>query len=186
MYNQYASSEGAPFVTECPNQTLHMELATGVFEHINNEDDEVLVTSFTSHGTPLIRYRIGDRMTFASDNTCSCGLCGTVVKEIQGRKLDFLYTPYGAKINAGNVSNILKNFPNVIIRAQFIQDTKDAIKVLLEVEEGKYSKRDEKLLINEIAHKFGKELKVSVKVVDKIKREDSGKYRMIINRVDEI
>lgn len=33
VFDQYASSEGAPFVTECENQVLHMELASGVFEH---------------------------------------------------------------------------------------------------------------------------------------------------------
>lgn len=56
VYDQYASSEGAPFVTECEKQVLHVELASGVFEHFEENSDEVLVTSFTTHGTPLIRY----------------------------------------------------------------------------------------------------------------------------------
>jgi len=73
VYDQYASSEGAPFVTECENQVLHMELASGVFEHFEDGSDEVLVTSFTTHGTPLIRYRIGDSMTFSEKvKTCKC------------------------------------------------------------------------------------------------------------------
>lgn len=46
VYDQYASSEGAPFVTECPNQTPHIELASGVFEHFEEGNDEILVTSF--------------------------------------------------------------------------------------------------------------------------------------------
>lgn len=184
VYDQYASSEGAPFVTECPNQTLHMELASGVFEHLSENDNEVLVTSFTSHGTPLIRYRIGDRMAFPSHKQCNCGLCGPVVDEIQGRRLDFLYTPTGAKINAGNVANLLKNIPNAVVRAQFIQDHMDEVIVLLEVEKDVFTDKHEALLREEFAHKFGSELRVVVKIVDEIPRESSGKFRMIKNNVD--
>ncbi|WP_290869598.1 hypothetical protein [Flavobacterium sp.] len=32
MYNQYASSEGAPFIFECTKNNLHLELQSGVFE----------------------------------------------------------------------------------------------------------------------------------------------------------
>lgn len=34
VYDQYASSEGAPFVTECAEGTLHIEMASGVFEQL--------------------------------------------------------------------------------------------------------------------------------------------------------
>ncbi|MCR5539547.1 MAG: hypothetical protein K6F71_01745 [Ruminococcus sp.] len=185
VYDQYASSEGAPFVTECSNQVLHMELASGVFEHISPDSDEVLVTSFTTHGTPLIRYRIGDRMTFSDNKECTCGLHGDIVEKIQGRRLDFLYTPDGAKINAGNVANLLKNMPNVVIRAQFIQDKMDEVNVLLEVEKDNYSESHEKLLRDEFVHKFGNRMKVNISIVDEIPRAASGKFRMIVNNVDE-
>lgn len=184
VYDQYASSEGAPFVTECKNQVLHMELASGVFEHISKDDTEVLVTSFTTHGTPLIRYRIGDRMKFAESNTCTCGLHGPVVEEIQGRRLDFLYTPEGGKMNAGNVANLLKNIPNAIIRAQFRQEKMDEVTALLEVDRMLYNQEHEKILREEFYHKFGPDMKVTIQVVDEIPREKSGKFRMIVNTVE--
>ena len=184
VYDQYASSEGAPFVTECKNQVLHMELASGVFEHISKDDTEVLVTSFTTHGTPLIRYRIGDRMKFAESNTCTCGLHGPVVEEIQGRRLDFLYTPEGGKMNAGNVANLLKNIPNAIIRAQFRQEKMDEVTALLEVDRMLYNQEHEKILREEFYHKFGPDMKVTIHVVDEIPREKSGKFRMIVNTVE--
>lgn len=55
VYDQYASSEGAPFITECKSQVLHINLNSGVIEHFEEGSDEVLVTSFTTYGTPLIR-----------------------------------------------------------------------------------------------------------------------------------
>lgn len=186
VYDQYASSEGAPFVTECKEQVLHMELASGVFEHFEVGSDEVLVTSFTTHGTPLIRYRIGDSMKFdESSNMCECGMESPLVVEIQGRRLDFLYTADGAKINAGNVSNLFKNMPNALIKAQAVQDEMDEIKILLEVDKRLYKPEYDDLLKNEFVHKFGDETKIVIEHVEEIPRERSGKFRMIRNNVKE-
>lgn len=182
VYDQYASSEGAPFITECGCQRLHVELNTGVFEFLDS--GEVLVTSFTTHGTPLIRYAIGDKMVPADDNVrCNCGLHGPIIKKIEGRKLDFLYRPDGAKINAGNVSNLLKYLPNSVIRTQFKQEELDEITILLEVDRMKFKEDSKKDILSECRHTFGDEMKVVIHVVDSIPRADSGKFRMIINNV---
>ena len=70
-------------------------------ENINiNESNEVLVTSFTTHATPLIRYQIGDAMEL-DENT-------NKVYSILGRKSDFLFSTNGDKINIANISNIFK------------------------------------------------------------------------------
>mgnify|MGYP003391420443 CR=1 FL=1 len=184
VYDQYTSGEGAPFVTECEKQVLHVELASEVFEHFEENSDEVLVTSFTTHGTPLIRYRIGDSMTFDSDNTrCMCGMDSPIVKAIQGRKLDFLYTSDGAKINGGNVANLFKNMPNALIRAQTIQDKMNEITIFLEVDKNRYKPEYDEMLEDEFLHKFGKGMKINIRHVDEIPREKSGKFRMIKNNV---
>jgi phenylacetate-CoA ligase len=187
VYDQYASSEGAPFVTECQNQVLHLELASGVFEHFGEGSDEVLVTSFTTYGTPLIRYRIGDAMTFDDDGKiCGCGMEAPIVSEIRGRTLDFLYTAEGAKINGGNVANLFKNMPNALIRAQTVQNRKDEIVINLEVDKKRYKSEYDDLLRNEFCHKFGEETKIIIKHVEEIPREKSGKYQMIKNSVKEV
>lgn len=183
VYDQYASSEGAPFVTECTSQRLHVELASGVFECLDSNSDEILVTSFTTHGTPLIRYRIGDAISF-TQGTCTCGIQSLLVDGIQGRRMDFLYTAEGAKINGGNVANLFKNMPNALIRAQLIQDKKDEITALLEIDKVLYQLEYDELLRDEFKHKFGPNTSLIIKHVDNILRESSGKFRMIINRVD--
>ncbi|MCY1690886.1 hypothetical protein OVA29_09590 [Exiguobacterium sp. SL14] len=70
VFDQYASSEGAPIVSECRFGQKHLHHEMGIIEL--DVDGEILVTSFDTHGTPLIRYRVGDRMTL-SQRTCSCG-----------------------------------------------------------------------------------------------------------------
>lgn len=182
VYDQYASSEGAPFVTECKKQVLHMELATGVFEQLEGTD-EILVTSFTTHATPLIRYRIGDKMIFDENAICSCGNNSLIVRSIEGRKLDFLYTAEGAKINAGNASNLLKYLPNVVIRSQFVQEKKNTVTLLLEVDKDNFKEEYLRNLHKEFIHKFGENTELLIKCVDEIPREKSGKFRMIRNMV---
>ncbi len=185
VYDQYASSEGAPFITECRYGKLHMELSTGVFEHFLEDSNEVLITSFLTRGTPLIRYKIGDMVEFLpSTDVCECGRHDLYVGEIQGRRLDYLYTAEGAKINAGNVSNLLKNLPNVIIRSQAIQDKLGEITLLLQVDEKLYKNEYDLIVKDEFLHKFGKTTTVNIKHVDDIPREKSGKFRFIINRVN--
>lgn len=184
VYDQYASSEGAPFVTECENQQLHVELASGVFEHYEEDSDEILVTSFTTHGTPLIRYRIGDAMVYKKDAlSCTCLNESPIIESIQGRKLDFLYTAEGAKINGGNVANLFKKIPNAIIRAQTVQNRMDEVTILLEVDKRHYKPQYNHLLENEFKHTFGENTAVIIKLLDEIPRESSGKFRMIKNNV---
>jgi len=181
VYNQYASSEGAPFVTECAEGSLHVELASGVFE--GTDDGEVLVTSFTTHGTPLIRYAIGDSMTFTDRTSCACGIESQMVTSISGRKDDFLYRADGGKINGVNVANLFKNMPNALIRAQALQDRMDEVRILLEVDRDRYSQGFDQLLRDEFTHKFGNQTSLIIQHVDAIARESSGKHRLIKNSV---
>lgn len=185
VYDQYASSEGAPFITECNKQILHMELASGVFEHFEEESDEVLVTSFTTYGTPLIRYRIGDSIVLNKlSECCECSLESPVIQEIKGRKLDFLYTADRAKVTVVNIANGFKNIPNAIIRAQVLQEKIGEIVIKLEIDEEIYKSEYDFLLQNEFAHKFGIGTNVLIEHVKEIPREKSGKFRMVINKVD--
>lgn len=88
LVDQYASSEGSPFILECESGNLHIHPLTGIFEVVDEnfqpaKDGQLLVTSFTTKGTPLVRYRIGDSIKLSSeDKTCACGSIFPLVDEI--------------------------------------------------------------------------------------------------------
>src|SRR3546814_15711127 len=92
-------------------------------------EGEILVTSFTTRGTPLIRYRIGDRISLAPDDyRCPCGSCFPVVKHIDGRTADFIWSPENGKVNLGNISNSTKDAEGIIC-FQVVQDAPNAVNV---------------------------------------------------------
>jgi phenylacetate-CoA ligase len=191
LYNQYASSEGAPFIIECEKGNLHLELQTGVFEVLdeNNQPAQsgrLVVTSFTTAATPLVRYDIGDSITLENaDKTCSCGNNNPLVKEILGRIDDFIYSIENGKINLGNVSNTLKDTKG-IIRFQAVQNKLDELELYVVVDHDIYSKQIEKVFLQNWRDRVGNVMKIHLHYVSEISVEDSGKYRIVKNNIKDL
>lgn len=183
--DQYASSEGAPFILECEHGGLHIHPLTGVFEVVDQnmqpaQEGEILVTSFTTEGTPLIRYRIGDRIKLASeDEKCACGSCFPLVEKIEGRSTDYILSPTHGKVNLGNISNSTKGVEG-IIQFQVIQKEADKVQVLV-VASADFHEKDKTKFIEALTERFGWELAIDLKVVSEIPKEKSGKFRIVKN-----
>ncbi len=191
IYDQYASSEGAPFITECESGCLHMELQSGVFEVLNDKDEpsragRLVITSFTSEATPLIRYDIGDGIVLEDESkVCDCGNHNPLVKEISGRIDDYIYSPQNGKINLGNVSNTTKSTKG-IIRFQAIQNDINTIVLRLVIDKRLYNKNIEKIFIENWRERVGPDMTIEISYVDDIPVEKSGKYRIVKNNIKHL
>lgn len=186
VYDQYASSEGAPFVFECGKGKLHIELQSGVFEVLDQDDNpadngRLIVTSFTTEGTPLIRYDIGDSLEL-SHETCNCGNNNPLAKAIHGRIDDYVYSPEIGKINLGNVSNTLKDTKG-IVRFQALQDSLDTIIIKIVVDENVYTEAVEAKFLDNWRDRVGHKMKLLLEIVEEIPVEKSGKYRIVKNNI---
>lgn len=191
IYDQYASSEGAPFITECESGCLHMELQSGVFEVLNDNGEparagRLVITSFTSEATPLIRYDIGDGIVLEDESkVCDCGNHNPLVKEISGRIDDYIYSPQNGKINLGNVSNTTKSTKG-IIRFQAIQNDINTIVLRLVIDKRLYNKNIEKIFIENWRERVGPDMTIEISYVDDIPVEKSGKYRIVKNNIKHL
>lgn len=187
IVDQYASSEGAPFILECEHGGLHIHPLTGIFEVVNEymqpaQEGEILVTSFTTEGTPLIRYRIGDYIKLApKDKQCVCGSSFPLVESIEGRSTDYILSPTHGKINLGNISNSTKGIDGVI-QFQVIQQELEQIQVLV-VANMKFNEKEKSKFKMALAERFGPQLDIILQVVDEIPKEKSGKFRFIKNNI---
>ncbi|WP_313028817.1 phenylacetate--CoA ligase family protein [Soonwooa sp.] len=190
MLNQYASSEGAPFIFECQEGSLHLELQSGVFEVLddNNQpsnEGKLVVTSFTTEGTPLIRYDIGDSIILDNqDKICGCGNNNPMVKQILGRIDDYIYSPETGKINLGNVSNTLKDTKG-ILRFQAVQDELNAISILIVVDHS-FTPKVEEVFMSNWRARVGSQMAIDLQIVQDIPVEKSGKYRIVKNNIKHL
>lgn len=191
IYDQYASSEGAPFIFECSNGNLHLELQSGVFEVLNEKDEparegRLVVTSFTNEGTPLIRYDINDSVILKEESeTCSCGNNNPMVSEILGRVDDYIYSPENGKINLGNISNTLKETEGIKL-FQVLQNDLNKIKILIITDPDIYTKKTETLFLKNWRDRVGSFMEIELEYVSEIPVEKSGKYRIVKNNIKHL
>ena len=190
VYNQYASSEGAPFIFECEKSNLHLELQSGIFEVLDDENNpanegKLVVTSFTTYGTPLIRYDIGDSIRLEKEGVvCTCGNHNPLVKEILGRIDDFIYSPENGKINLGNVSNTTKDTKG-IIKFQVEQNQLNSLEIYMMTDK-LYNEKDLEIFQKNWRDRVGDNMIMNFQVVDHISEEKSGKFRIVKNNIKNL
>lgn len=182
VYDQYASSEGAPFITECLEGNLHYNIDTGIIE--TDEMNNMIVTSFTTHGTPLIRYNIEDVIHF-KEGICKCGLAHPLVKNIEGRKVDFLYNSKKEKVSLSHLADVIKGNPNSIIKMQFIQNNLNELNLKIVIDKKLFVPHHQEMIIKELKYRFDKNMGFNIEIVDDIEREKSGKYSLIKNNINK-
>lgn len=187
VINQYASSEGAPFITEDPNGELVVNTDTGVFEFVRpgtvepaapGELAEMLVTSFTTHAYPLIRYRIGDTVVLPRTPRRSKVWDMPVVEQILGRQEDILYTPERGYV--GRLDPVFKKAPSTIFESQIVQTGPMSITLRVVPDfNGGYDLRQLDEVKKELKLRLG-DVVITVVECAQIPRGPNGKLRAVV------
>lgn len=181
VYNQYASHEGSPFITECTKGKLHLNIDSGVFEFVNlkgetakpGEIAKLIVTSFINYKTPLIRYSIEDMVILAKENeSCDCGCKMPIIEKIIGREDDLLWTK--EKGYVVRLSTAFKGI-NGIAKGQVVQETPDIVTINL-ITDKNFNKKEESLLISKMKDRLGENISYKINIVDDIPLGPNGKF----------
>lgn len=131
VFDFYGSSEGSVYMYSSKDGYYLNCNRIGYFESVDenynpvkiNENGRMLVTSFSSYFTPLIRYDIGDYVNVISNINEIIK-----VKSIEGRQEEIFITPTGKAF--GRFSLILKYLPQEILESQ-LELTQRCNKVIL-------------------------------------------------------
>ncbi|MEK4243322.1 hypothetical protein NYE39_15130 [Janibacter sp. FSL W8-0316] len=183
VFNQYASSEGAPWIVQCSSGRYHMWTDTGVFEFADlrtnqsgHQVAELVVTSFRARKTPLIRYNIGDLVMPDQDNgaPCPCGSSFPTIGGIVGREEDVLMTRDRGPV--GRLDTAFKGLSG-ILRSKIVQTSLDEIQVLLVVT-ADFDSHLKGILIANLKDRLGDVL-VDVSIVDSIPVGPTGKFKAV-------
>lgn len=185
VFDRYGTTELAASIGECEEGGYHIDAEYGIIEFLKDGEEvsegevgEMVCTSFINDAFPLIRYKIGDLARPVKD-TCTCGRLLPLVKEIIGRIDDILITKRGAYL--GRLDHIFKETLNVK-ESQIVQESVDKIIVKV-VPREEFSEKDIGKLIEEFQKRLGNDMEIEIKIVDKIPREKSGKFKAVISKV---
>lgn len=187
VYNNYASEEFATIAFECPEKSLHL-MSENVYVEVEKPEDEdgrgnLIITELNNFIMPLIRYRIGD-VGIISCQKCACGRGLPVLKEISGRSVDFIKTPNGGIVHGISFDYLPKYFLNEIKQFQIVQEHTDAITINLVKERGFNDSTIENFK-NRLRKILGDEIKLNIVFKDNISRENRGKFRFVISRLNK-
>lgn len=188
VFNHYSSSEGAPFVTECPASRMHLNPESGIIEFLKSngepagpgEDAEMVVTSFFQRTMPLIRYCIGDVGALAEDQRCPCGRQMPVIKYISGRESDTLYTTERGRIGSAGLSTVFYKIPSRLKASQLEQVGKDSFVFRYVPLNEPLTEKEESIVFEQLRNRLGSSVAVDIKVVEQIPRNAAGKSCLII------
>ena len=134
-YNSYGLSEmnGPGVAFECPEKKgLHVWEDSFLVEVINpdtlkplpeGEEGEIVFTTLTREGMPLIRYRTRD-LASIYPGICPCGRTHRRISRIKGRDDDMLIIK-GVNVFPIQIESVLMKFPEIGRNYQIILETKE-------------------------------------------------------------
>ena len=179
----YGMAEVVAAASECEKGRLHFwpELAEVEVVEDNlplNEgaSGDLLCTGLLNADMPLIRYRVGDRVSLAkADEACSCGRTLPILTAIEGRIDDVLYTSDGRRV--GRLDPVFKtNLP--IREAQIIQETLDRVRVCY-VPSGQFTHEAARSITDQLSARLGT-VRVDFEEVNEVPRTANGKFRAVV------
>jgi phenylacetate-CoA ligase len=191
---------GPGVAQECPHkQGLHVwsdvfypeviDPATGV-PVADGEDGELVVTTFTKHGIPLIRYRTRDVVSMTRE-PCACGRTMPRISRIKGRTDDMIVVR-GINVFPSQIEHVLMSIegtqPHYQIVAERVSNL-DQLEVLIEVEEKFFSdeikglKAFEEHIRKEIQSTLGIGVKVRLLEPKSLERSEGKAKRVVDKRV---
>lgn len=188
VIDQYASSEGAPFIYTGTDNKYVIGKETGFFEFfkVDNSIYEMVVTSYINYATPIVRYKIGDNVVINSTKQYLNSIEDEVnIEKILGRGTDFLIGYENNMVTSANMSNVVKDLGNKIIQSQFIQNDLNTFTINIVVSEYYNFIKDEQVLINKLNHRLGTNNNYNFHYLNEIPKEKSGKTRFLINEMGE-
>ncbi|MFA7156791.1 MAG: hypothetical protein WC123_03770 [Bacilli bacterium] len=188
VFNRYGSREFGNLACECEEHNgLHLSMERAVIEVVRDdgtdcsegEVGEIVITDLDNKVMPFLRYRSGD-MGCMGKSKCACGRGLALLKKIDGRVFDLIYTPSGGSISGTFWTLLLKYISKDILSFQIRQKKIEKIIIYLKMRRGIKLTSEQ---ISRLRHKIDEvdpSLFFNIIYVDNISLTRSGKKRFVI------
>ncbi len=194
VYSWYGHSERCCLAGECEKSNYYhifpeygyTELIGEDGKQINMENElgEIVATGFNNYVFPFIRYRTQDfAISVNNRKRCECGRNCRLLKKIEGRLQDFIVANDDSLITLTALI-FAQHFDafGKIKNMQLYQDCVGEVIVKI-IPTNNFLKEDSNEIIKKMESAVSGKIKVEIKIVDKIKRTQSGKYKFLIQKL---
>ena len=141
---------------------------------------EAVMTGLCSEAQPFLRYRTGDMVRLSSE-ACREGRGLHLIEEVSGRSTDFVLRSDGTIMHALAVIYVLRAVEG-IREFKLVQHTLRAVEVLV-VPTAQWDEHARARLLAGLSARLGGEVRIEVRLVERIAAEASGKYRYVVSHV---
>ena len=186
--NEFGSRDIGFTAHETPQQQMLLMSESVLLEVLDAQGEpvaagelgEAVMTGLCSDAQPFIRYRTGDMVRMSPDG-CRDGRGLHVLSEVVGRTTDFVIRSDGAIMHALSVIYVLRAVDG-IAEFKFIQHALRDVEVLI-VGGPLWSDAARSQVVAGLAARLGTDVRVTVRLVDAIPAESSGKHRYVVSHV---
>lgn len=187
-YDSYSGVEACGLISETPDGYLVNSPDVGILEVLDENgkavpdgvSGEVVSTGLLNFDQPLIRYRIGDRVSLGKEGKIPMNINMPVIAQIEGRVEDKVVGPDGRHMV--RFHGIFINHPG-LVASQVVQEKINLI-ILRLVTNSSYSKKiSEPIMIQRIQSQLGSDLRVSFEYLNELPRTSSGKIKAVISNL---
>lgn len=190
VFSFYGMSEKAIMAPECElDSRYHIFPQYGVTEILDAHGDAIapgekgylVGTGFMNRCMPFIRYNTEDYCTL-SPVSCACGRNHVLIENVSSRwKQDYVVGRNRSMISL-TALNMHSDVMKHVAQYQFEQSEIGEV-ILNVVPKPAFSMKEITSISEEFSRKVGDELVLSVRPVDSIELTETGKYRMLIQRL---
>ena len=191
VIDTYGCAEGFHIAGQCgASNHYHTHDLDVIVEYLDERNDpvpygrpgSVIITRLHPGPMPLIRYQVGDIATPKS-GMCSCGRSFGLIKSIQGRDTDVIFTPDGNRLIVHFFTGILEHFSE-IDSFQVVQKDINSILLLIVLRDNSDPTIQQRV-INALKQKGTGKLKINIQIVDEIPLTIGGKRRFVISNLSQ-
>lgn len=195
VYDSYGSREVGPVAAEFePGAGLLVSPATHRLEILRDdgtpagpgEEGEIHVTLLINHVMPLLRYRIGDRGTWATNPAPSNTPAWQRLGRLVGRTMEHVIAADGTKRNSAVMTELVMHI-EWIQRFQWVQSARDRIELRVVPHAGHPVGDELEQLDNGITtdiHRIiGPDCQLDLTLCNEITASPSGKYHYVVCKV---
>jgi phenylacetate-CoA ligase len=194
FFSWYGQSEKVILAGECEHSHSYHVFPQYGYTEILGEDGstipwentgergELVGTGFMNMSMPFIRYKTGDFATIEGWGCKECKREYPMITDVRGRWLQEMIVGKSGALISMTALNMHSDVFDHVHQYQFYQDTSGELTLKI-IKKSSYAEEDDLKIIKEIARKLGNDVTVKIEFIDKIPRTQSGKSRMLIQKL---